>query len=159
MTAAQTRTYRLGEFHEFTGGGRRFLYLVPAGAIFEMDVAVAAAVDGLSRWGETTHEELIARLVERNLTYHEAAELIEELFQARALVSHDATREPPESPPAGFPLQSLVMNLTNQCNLSCQYCYEFGDDKVATPAGKPKFMDIDTAKASVDFLLSQSPGR
>ena len=33
------------------------------------------------------------------------------------------------------------MNLTNQCNLSCHYCYEFGEDKVATPEGKPKFMD------------------
>ena len=51
------------------------------------------------------------------------------------------------------------MNLTNQCNLSCQYCYEFGADKVATPEGKPKFMDLETAKASVDFLLAQSAGR
>ena len=51
------------------------------------------------------------------------------------------------------------MNLTNQCNLSCQYCYEFGEDKVATPEGKPKFMDLDTAKASVDFLLQSSPDR
>ena len=64
-----------------------------------------------------------------------------------------------EAPPADFPLQSLVMNLTNQCNLSCTYCYEFGEDKVATPEGKPKFMDIETAKASVDFLLEQSAGR
>ena len=37
MTATETRTYRLGEFHRFEGGGRQFLYLVPAGAIFEMD--------------------------------------------------------------------------------------------------------------------------
>ena len=51
------------------------------------------------------------------------------------------------------------MNLTNQCNLSCQYCYEFGADKVATPEGKPKFMDVETAKASVDFLLEQSGDR
>ena len=52
-----------------------------------------------------------------------------------------------------------MLNLTNQCNLSCQYCYEFGEDKVATPEGKPKFMDFETAKASVDFLLEQSAGR
>ncbi len=51
------------------------------------------------------------------------------------------------------------MNLTNQCNLSCTYCYEFGEDKVATPEGKPKFMDLETAKASVDFLLDESAGR
>jgi len=66
---------------------------------------------------------------------------------------------PVEAAPADFPLQSLVMNLTNQCNLSCTYCYEFGEDKVATPEGKPKFMDIETAKASVDFLLKESRDR
>ena len=50
------------------------------------------------------------------------------------------------------------MNLTNQCNLSCQYCYEFGEDKVATPEGKPKFMDFETATASVDYLFTQFGG-
>ena len=43
--------------------------------------------------------------------------------------------------------------------MSCQYCYEFGADKVATPEGKPKFMDLETAKTSVDFLLEQSGDR
>ena len=51
------------------------------------------------------------------------------------------------------------MNLTNQCNLSCQYCYEFGADKVATPEGRPKFMDLETAQKSVDFLFDRSSGR
>jgi uncharacterized protein len=155
---ATAHTYRRGEFHEFSGGGRRFLYLVPAGAIFEMDSAVAAVVERLSH-GAATQDELTASLAEQNLTYAEAAELLGELFQARVIVTQDAVRESLDAPPADFPLQSLVMNLTNQCNLSCQYCYEFGEDKVATPEGKPKFMDIDTAKASVDFLLAQSPGR
>ena len=150
MTATQTQAYRLGEFHRFSGGGRRFLYL-PAGAIFEMDSEVAAVIERLSQ-GAATEEELVAGLPD-------GAELLKELLGARILVTQDAVREPLETPPADFPLQSLVMNLTNQCNLSCQYCYEFGEDKVATPEGKPKFMDIDTAKASVDFLLAQSPGR
>ena len=158
MIAVPAQTYRLGEFHEFSGGGRRFLYLVPAGAIFEMDSAVAAVIGKLSQ-GAAMHEELAASLAACNLTQAEAAELLGELLQARIVVSRDAVREPLEAPPADFPLQTLVMNLTNQCNLSCQYCYEFGEDKVATPEGKPKFMDIDTARASVDFLLAQSPGR
>ena len=151
MIAVPAQTYRLGEFHEFSGGGRRFLYLVPAGAIFEMDSEVAAVIDRLSQ-GTPTLEALIAGLPD-------GAELLNELCAARIVVTQDAAREPLETPPADFPLQTLVMNLTNQCNLSCQYCYEFGEDKVATPEGKPKFMDIDTAKASVDFLLAQSPGR
>jgi uncharacterized protein len=151
VIAAPAQTYRLGEFHEFSGGGRRFLYLVPAGAIFEMDSGVAAVIERLSQ-GAATQEELTVGLAE-------GAELLRELCAARILITQDAAREPLETPSADFPLQTLVMNLTNQCNLSCQYCYEFGEDKVATPEGKPKFMDIDTAKASVDFLLAQSPGR
>jgi uncharacterized protein len=158
MIATETRTYRLGEFHRFSGGGRDFLYLVPAGAIFELDRAVAAVIEALAA-GECGHDELSARLVEGGVGPEDAAETVHELFQARVIVSPDAVAEPLETPPANFPLQSLVMNLTNQCNLSCQYCYEFGEDKVATPEGKPKFMDIDTAKASVDFLLAQSSGR
>src|ERR1700733_11525796 len=165
QTWAQTRTYRLGEFHAFESGGRQFLYLVPAGAIFELDTAAATVISLLSG-GAATPEELMEKLTQRDFAAGDAAELIQEMFLARVIVARDsasdpssANREPVETPPADFPLQTLVMNLTNQCNLSCQYCYEFGEDKVATPEGKPKFMDIDTAKASVDFLLAQSPGR
>ncbi len=158
MIATSTRTYRLGEFHRFEGGGRQFLYLVPAGAIFELDTA-AATVIGLLSEGAATPEELLEKLTQRDFAATDAAELIQEMFLARVIVAGDSTREPIESPPADFPLQTLVMNLTNQCNLSCQYCYEFGEDKVATPEGKPKFMDLATAKASVDFLLEQVSGR
>lgn len=158
MTATATVTYKLGEFHRFDGGGREFLYLVPAGAIFEMDADVAAVVKQLES-GTATLEELATSLVKQGHTFDDAVELVDELFQARVIVSSDSVPEPLEAPPADFPLQSLVMNLTNQCNLSCQYCYEFGADKVATPEGKPKFMDLETAKASVDFLLKESPGR
>jgi uncharacterized protein len=52
-----------------------------------------------------------------------------------------------------------VLNVTNQCNLACTYCYEFGADKIATPAGKPKYMALETAKSSVDFLLAGSGNR
>ena len=72
---------------------------------------------------------------------------------------HAGFVDQPQPLPDNFPLQTMVMNLTNQCNLSCQYCYEFGEDKVATPEGKPKFMDFETASASVDYLFTQSAGR
>ncbi len=158
MTATQTRTYRLGEFHRFDSAGREFLYLVPAGAIFELDTAAATLVS-LASEGPLVHEALIEKLLQRDFAPADAAELVEEMYQARVIVSVDAVPEPLEAPPADFPLQSMVMNLTNQCNLSCTYCYEFGADKVATPEGKPKFMDFETAKSSVDFLLEQSTGR
>jgi uncharacterized protein len=42
--------------------------------------------------------------------------------------------------------------------LSCQYCYEFGGDSALTQVSR-EFMDLETAQASVDFLLDQSAGR
>jgi uncharacterized protein len=150
--------YRLGEFHPFEGGGRRFLYLVPAGAIFEMDGAVATVIDRVAG-AEVPHTQLVSTLGREGMNSSDAEELVQELYQARILVHGHVAPPRPENPPADFPLQTLVLNLTNQCNLSCQYCYEFGNDKVATPEGKPKFMDLDTARASVDFLLGQAAGR
>jgi len=158
VTATATRAYRLGEFHSFDAANRRFIYLVPAGAVFELDDAAAKLIERLSA-GEAAHEELMDELVSSGYRYDDADELLRELYHSHVIVSGESVMEPLANPPADFPLQSLVMNLTNQCNLSCTYCYEFGEDKVATPEGKPKFMDIETAKASVDFLLSQSANR
>ena len=43
----------------------------------------------------------------------------------------------------------MVLNVTNQCNLACTYCYEYGEDKIVdTENGKkPKFMSEETARA------------
>ena len=158
MIAAEAAVYRLGEFHAIETAGRRFVYLVPAGAIFEIDGSAGKLIDCVAE-GAISHEDLVRRLTAAGLEASEAEDLIEELRGARAIVPGGSEPEPLANPPADFPLQTLVLNLTNQCNLSCQYCYEFGEDKVATPEGKPKFMDLETAKASVDFLLAQSAGR
>jgi uncharacterized protein len=140
--------YHLGDLHSFESAGHQFAYLANAGAIFELDEASTAVINRL-KTGEAGHEEL------ENL----AGDAVRELYQARIIERGETAKIPLEEPPLDFPLQTLVMNLTNQCNLSCQYCYEYGADKVATPEGKPKFMDFETAKASVDFLLGSSAGR
>src|SRR5215475_10869499 len=160
MIAAERQLYRLGEFHLFSAGGRQFLYLVPAGAIFELDDGAQKVIGELRgrEHGHASHDELTAALTAQGLSAEDARELVEELHQSRVIVAGDLLLEPQEVP-EDFPLQTLVLNLTNQCNLSCQYCYEFGADKVATPDGKPKFMNFETARTSIDFLLQQSAGR
>jgi uncharacterized protein len=58
-------------------------------------------------------------------------------------------------PPMPFPLATLVLNVTNKCNLSCTYCYEYGADKLTkdnAPAGRA-MMSPDTARQSIDFLF------
>ena len=141
--------FALGEFHSFTGGGRRFVYTVPSAGIFELDAAATAVLARLEQ-GPASADDLL-KVADR--------ETIGELYQSRIIASTEAFVDEPQPLPENFPLQTMVMNLTNQCNLSCQYCYEFGEDKVATPEGKKKFMDMETAQASVDYLFAQSPGR
>src|SRR6267154_5642441 len=150
--------FQAGEFHAFPADGRPFVYLVPSGGIFELDPMSVAILERVAEKPKP-REELVAELTAAGFAYTDVDEAITELQQSHALRTPAGFVVPPQEAPENFPLQTLVMNLTNQCNLCCQYCYEFGEDKVATPEGKPKFMDLETAKTSVDFLLEQSPGR
>src|SRR5207302_1393371 len=115
----------------------------------------------IKRLGESEHgkDELLADLTAQGHTAPDIEEAIEELHQSHAIATGSGFKESAEKLPMPFPLQTLVLNVTNQCNLSCKYCYEFGEDRVATPEGKPKFMSEETARAAVDYLLDQSPGR
>jgi len=151
--------YRQGEFHAFEGGGQSYLYLVPSAAIFALE-DLSSAVLNLLQHGELSREQLINELLTRGYSRTSIDETLDELHQAHAIATGEGFVEPRLDPPQQpFPLQTVVMNVTNQCNLSCSYCYEYGEDRIATPEGKTKFMSEETARSTVDFLLDQSPGR
>lgn len=154
MTALAS-AFAPAEYRSFEAAGERLLYLVPSGGIFVLNPVSRAVLEALEQ-SPATPEDLAARLPFPADAIHEA---IEELHQSHAIRDERGFTIPPQTPPDHFPLQTMVLNLTNQCNLSCQYCYEFGEDKVATPEGKPKFMDWDTARQSVDYLFTESAGR
>jgi uncharacterized protein len=151
--------YRQGEFHAFEGGGQNYLYLVPSAAIFALE-DLSGAVLELLKDRELTREQIIGELLARGYASPSIEETLDELHQAHAIALGEGFVEPRlESPQQPFPLQTIVMNVTNQCNLSCSYCYEYGEDRIATPEGKTKFMSEETARSTVEFLLNQSPGR
>ncbi len=143
---------RLAEFHAFEAAGRRFLYLAPSGAIFEPTPIACAILDRLAA-GERSRADLAAEFGP------DAEEALDELIQVRAVTAGDGFHDPIERMPLPFPLNTLVLNVTNQCNLSCKYCYEFGEDRVGDPEGKPQFMSEETARTAVDYLLANSSGR
>ena len=150
--------FRLGEFHEFSGGGTRYLYLVPSGAIFELEGLASEIVDRL-RPGERAPQELLTELQSAGYAPSEIADVVRELYQARAITSGEGPPKDRVDTPVAFPLNTLVLNVTNQCNLSCKYCYEFGEDRLADQQGKAKFMPVETAQEAIDYLLENSPGR
>ena len=152
----------LGECHPFEAAGRQFLYLVPSAAVFALDEASAAVVETL-RGGHLAAPDLYSRLAPRFDPRTVEASL-SELAGARVVRPADPA-PPPEPAPNVIPLKqvplsTLVVNVTNRCNLSCAYCYEYGEDRIAEPAagGMPKLMSEETARASVDFMIERSGG-
>ncbi|PYR25698.1 MAG: quinohemoprotein amine dehydrogenase maturation protein [Acidobacteria bacterium] len=141
------------EHHRFEAAGKPFVYLVPSAAIFALDDAADAVLRAVSAKPHT-REELIAVLGDR------VGPTLEELVRVRAVgeLSAPDAPQPKVIPLAPFPLTTMVLNVTNQCNLSCEYCYEYGEDKIVdTENGKqPKFMSEETARQSVDFMLKES---
>jgi uncharacterized protein len=150
--------YSLGEVHRFPGSGAEYAYLVASGGIVSLDDLSARVLSHLES-GALSRAELVAQLKAEGFAAEDIQDAIHELDQLNAIHRGPSPSGLSQALPDHFPLQTMVLNLTNQCNLSCQYCYEFGEDKVATPEGKKKFMDWETARTSVDFLFAESEGR
>lgn len=151
---------RRGEYHAFSGGDARYLYLVPSAAVVQLDDLSHAVLDTLAQ-GDRTANELAAILADR-WRDDDVRTSIDELLGVRAIaVCHpEAPRAEAPAAPArvkrSIPLQTLVLNVTSKCNLSCGYCYEYGEDRIVESRTKPRFMDEATAKQSVDFLFAES---
>jgi uncharacterized protein len=154
---------RAGEAHRFEAEGHDFLYLVPSAAVFALDEVTSAILDALID-GPLTREALASRLAPR-FDRNAIDNGLVELYRVHALrvdgsddVVHPAPRQDSAPKPPPIPLQTLVLNVTNQCNLSCTYCYEYGEDRlVDTENGlKPKFMTEATARDAVDFMFREA---
>jgi uncharacterized protein len=154
----ETQPYRLGEYHSFTAAGAEFLYLVPSGSIFAVE-GVAKLVIKLLGSGEMSREALVAKLLDLGCSREEVEKTLQELTEVDALQCNLHEKEPLAVPVQDFPLQRIVLNTTNQCNLACTYCYEYSEDKIAQSAGKEKFMSREIAEASVEMLIKESAHR
>jgi len=148
----------LREFHPFEAHGARFLYMVPSAGIFRADDAACAVLDLLTE--APVDRDAVVRALGARYGIDRILGTIDELTEIRAIGDVDAPREQVANdlPPADFPLNTMVLNVTNKCNLACTYCYEYGEDKIVdTKYGKqPKFMSDETALESVEFLLAES---
>jgi uncharacterized protein len=112
--------------------------------------------------GTRTREQLIDEL-SPEFDPSEVDDSIGELEQMRAIGPVHVPDKPAPKilPLMPFPLTTMVLNVTNQCNLSCTYCYEYGEDKIVDTANgkKPKFMSEETARQSVEFMFKEAAGQ
>ena len=125
-----SETLALREFHPFKANGVTYLYMVPSAGIFRMDGPSDAILETLSK-SPKVKTELIDELSSQ-FDIDLLLETIDELIEIRAIGDIDAPKDlvPNDLPPAGFPLTTMVLNVTNKCNLACTYCYEYGEDKI-----------------------------
>ena len=142
--------------HRFRALGGSFAYLVPSAAVFGLDEtaeAILDTLDGRTLTVQDIHQELAGRFEPAGVE-----ETLRELVRVRAIGTAEPAPPPPKALPLrSFPLSTLVLNVTNQCNLSCAYCYEYGEDKIPGAATEgSRFMSEETARAAVDFMLRES---
>ena len=158
MTPTAIGEVALKEFHSFHGAGQEFVYLVPSAAVFHVDEPSSAVLRELR--GGPLSVELLAERLARHFTQDQVEDAVHELIDVRAIweTGKVAKPAPRQKIPVDFPLTTMVLNVTNQCNLSCTYCYEYGEDKIVDTenGAKPKFMSAQTARESVDFMFKEA---
>jgi uncharacterized protein len=147
---------RRGDFHAFEADGSQHVYLVPSAAVFRLDGASAAVLDALGT-EDLSPQVLTDRLADR-YPAPVVEETVQELIGAQAIkpVQAPVPRPVAPGPRRRIPLTTLVLNVTSKCNLSCKYCYEYGEDRLVEPATKPRFMSEETARESVDFMFAEA---
>ena len=161
MTAAGEITstaYAPAEHHAFSAGEREFVYLVPSGAIFGLS-ELSKEIFTLLLKEPMQRYELVATLASRGYAGADIEEVLDDMESCDVILSGERKAAFPSLPEPDFPLQRIVLNTTNQCNLACGYCYEYSDDKIAQTKDKPKFMSQEIAEAAIETLIRESAGR
>ena len=135
-------------------GDTDFVYVATSAAIIGVDGPTAAVVDAFTEGDGRDDEQWLAEQSDQAQAANSLHDLID-LGVIRPVSEPQTPRA--QLPPMPFPLATLVLNVTNKCNLSCTYCYEYGADRLtegtgSKGSGKAR-MEDDTARQSIDFLL------
>jgi uncharacterized protein len=147
---------RRGEYHAFEADGAPYVYLVPSAAVFRLDEASTAVLDALGD-RDVEPNDLVRGLSDR-FPVADVRATVEDLLNVRAVrIVERPVEVPVATPPRKrIPLTTPVINVTSKCNLSCTYCYEYGEDKIVEASRKPRFMNEETARQSVDFMFAEA---
>lgn len=144
-----------GSLREYRIGERRLLFHVPTTSLFEIDETAAAVMDQFIGEGSLSTEALMGRLAGA-FSRQAVSEALSDLGALGVITAPGGNppgREPPRVPDNA--LTTLVLGLTNGCNLACSYCYK---EDLRRPADAQR-MSADDARAAVDLLIRESGER
>ncbi len=136
--------------------GNAYVYMAASAAIHQLDPLadqLATAFGG----GGAIADDVLALQADPIA----AADALRDLVDLGVIRPADEVAPPRATlPPMPFPLATLVLNVTNKCNLSCTYCYEYGADKLTAGAVPGRAMMLpETSRQSIDFLMRSSGTR
>lgn len=123
------------------------LYGVDLASLFLVDSSVQEV---LGRWG-----------CEPTVDLHEASpadrDVLESLRDIRMLVPAGSARvwPPVRFDPAEIPLSTMVLEVAQDCNLRCTYCYAEG----GSYGGQARLLDVETARKAARYLVEKSGDR
>jgi uncharacterized protein len=148
---------QLGEIRQFSAGGRDYVMVVATTGIFAIDELGAKLLGFLRNASLDLPPATVGPQVSGNrpVTFPHLRAALSELGRMGAIRLRGVPGPSPalaKHPPLPFPQKSLVLNVANDCNLGCSYCFAAQGDY-----GAPRqMMDETTARHSVDFLLQNS---
>ena len=146
--------FKVAENKTIRADGRGYIFLVADKAIFEVDTPTKTVLDELTPKGALSRQEIMDSLACESDDQRQ--ELFQGLLKRRVIVpanngmfvSKKATLHN-----LSIPLKTLILHLTDACNLNCRYCYHTEGD---LKKNKKKVMGLKVACRSVDYLLDHA---
>ena len=139
------------DYKTIRDGGRTYLFLAPHNAIFEAEAETVGMLDRASRrmnGDPASRQAILDRFpgskAEKAATF-DRLEKIGLLHPAETSAS--GRTRPAVSRP--MPIKTLVLHVTDACNLDCRYCYYHGGSDLS----QARTMAPETARRAVDFLM------
>ncbi len=140
------------DVHLFACRGMKLVYDVNSGSLHQVDEPAADAIELLLQG--CAFPEVIASLAERfsRETVQEVLGEIQSLKEKNLLFSAPLTRHDPGG--SAYPLKALCLLLSQDCNLSCRYCF-VRDENTRNALQMP----LEVGLRAVDLLLESESGR
>lgn len=127
----------------FESSGEPFLFAVEDASLFAL---TREARETLGRWRAS-------EFIELDKIPAPDREILQGLRDVRLLRPTTRQRDPaPRPEPGAVPLSTLVLEVAQDCNLRCTYCYAEG----GTYGAAPCHLSEDTARRAVRYLLNHS---
>jgi uncharacterized protein len=144
--------FKIAENRMFQADGHDFIFLARDNTIYEMDPRVKKVVTHRDVAGPFTKEDFFHAF---DFFGEDRMGLFEDLIENSVFVSSEGktTQGRREAENLSIPLKTLVLHVTDACNLGCHYCYYCNDGQAA---GEKASMSSDVAAKAVDFLVENS---